>query len=173
VQMFMLRTDFAVSQTGQLVYSSTGAAADVELIVTDRSGKQLSTLEAAVTFLLLRLSPDGEKVATSEPDPLNGEATIWIFDLHSHIRSRFTFAAGLNAFPTWSPDGSQVALNSSRTGPANVYVKPITGAAEEKALHPSPEDERPQSWSPDGRFLVIDSRPPSPGKTVRKFPYFP
>jgi len=161
VQMFMLRTGFALSQTGQLVYSSTGTAADVELIVTDRSGKQLSTLEAAVGFLFLRLSPDGEKLATAEPETLNGGATIWIFDLYSHIRSRFTFAAGLNTFPAWSPDGSQVAFASSRTGSSNVYVKPITGAAEEKALHPSPEDERPQSWSEDGRFLVIDSRPQS------------
>jgi eukaryotic-like serine/threonine-protein kinase len=160
-QTILLRTGFALSQTGQLVYSSTGTAPDIELIVTDRSGKQLSTVQAATSFIFLRLSPDGEKLATSEADTLNGGATIWIFDLHSHTRSRFTFAAGLNTFPIWSPDGSQVAIASARTGPSNVYAKPITGAAEEKALHPSPEDERPQSWSPDGRFLILDSRPRS------------
>jgi len=161
LQINMLRTGFAVSQTGQLVYSSTGNAADVELIVTDRSGKQLSALETAVSFLFLRLSPDGQKLAASETDTLNGGATIWIFDLRSHIRSRFTFALGSNTTPAWSPDGSQVALASTRNGAFNVYVKPITGAAEEKPLHATSDDERPQSWSADGRFLVIDSRPES------------
>jgi len=67
----------------------------------------------------------------------------------------------MNTTPTWSPDGSQVALSSSRTGSFNAYAKPITGAAEEKLLHATPEDERPQSWSADGRFLILDSRPQS------------
>lgn len=47
------------------------------------------------------------------------------------------------------------------SGTMNVFVKPVTGAAEEKDLHPSVDDERPTSWSPDGRFLVIDRRPAS------------
>jgi len=160
-QVSVLRTGFAVSQTGQLVYASSGNAADIELIVTDRSGKQLSALGTAGNYFNLRVSPDGQKVAAAETDFVTGGATIWIFDLPSKVRSRFTFGTGGNSGPTWSPDGSQVAIATSRSGAFNVYVKPITGAAEEKALHPSPEDERPQSWSPDGRFLVIDSRPQS------------
>ena len=110
VQINMLRTGFAVSQTGQFVYSSSGSPADVELIVTDRSGKQLSALEAAGNYLFLRLSPDGQKLAASETDLLNGGSTIWIFDLRSNVRSRFTFGAGMNSNPQWSQDGSQVAL---------------------------------------------------------------
>jgi len=161
VQINMLRTGFAVSQTGQLVYSSSGSASDIELIVTDRSGKQLSTLETAGNYLYLRLSPDGQKLAAAETDLLNGGSTIWIFDLRSNVRSRFTFSNGMNTTPAWSPDGSQVEFASSRSGAFNVYVKPVTGVAEEKQVHAAPEDERPQSWSPDGRFLILDSRPQS------------
>jgi len=157
-QVNMLRTGFAVSQAGQLLYSGTGGASDIELIVTDRSGKQLSAMEeGSYNF---RLSPDAEKLAVSEPDPLG--SALWVYDLRSQVRSRFTFGAGLANSPTWSPDGSQVALASSRSGAFNVYVKPISGAAEEKPLHAAtPEDERPQSWSADGRFLILDSRPRS------------
>jgi Tol biopolymer transport system component len=43
----------------------------------------------------------------------------------------------------------------------NLYVKPATGAAEEQPLHATTDDERPQSWSPDGRYIVFDSRPQS------------
>ena len=129
--------------------------------MTDRSGKQLSALETAGNYLYLRLSPDGQKLAASETDLLNGGSTIWIFDLRNNVRSRFTFGNGMNTTPHGLADGSQVALASSRSGAFNVYVKPISGAAEEKALHPNIEDERPQSWSPDGRFLILDSRPQS------------
>jgi len=161
VQINMLRTGFAVSQTGQFVYASSASASDIELIVTDRSGKQLSALETAGNYLFLRHSPDGQKLAAAETDLLNGGSTIWIFDLRSNVRSRFTFGTGMNTTPAWSQDGSQVALSSSRNGAFNVYVKPITGAAEEKQVHATPEDERPQSWSADGRFLILDSRPQS------------
>jgi eukaryotic-like serine/threonine-protein kinase len=157
----MLRTGFTVSQAGQLVYGSSSGAADLELIVTDRSGKQLSALEPAGNYSVLRLSPDAQRVAATEIDVSSGKATIWIQDLKNNLRTRFTFGAGLNSGATWSPDGSQVAWASSRSGAFNIYVKPLTGTAEDKPLHPTPDDERPQSWSPDGRFLVIDSRPQS------------
>ena len=161
VQINMLRTGFAVSQTGQFVYFSSGSASDIQLIVTDRSGKQLSTLEGGGNYLYVRLSPDGQKLAVAETDLLNGGSTVWIFDLLSNIRSRFTFGNGMNTTPAWSPDGLQVAFTSSRRGAFNVYVKPTSGAAEETALNPGAEDERPQSWSADGRFLILDSRPQS------------
>ena len=160
-EITLLRTGFAVSQAGQLLYSSTGGASDIELIVTDRSGKQLSAMEAAEKSFNLRLSPDGKKLAVSETDPLNAGGATWIYDLRSKVRSRFTFGAGLNSGATWSPDGSKVAFASSRNGAFNLYIKPTNGATEEKPLHATPEDERPQSWSADGRFLLIDSRPQS------------
>ena len=172
VQINMLRTGFAVSQTGQLVYASSGSASDIELIVTDRSGKQLSAPEGEGNYLNLRLSPDGEKLAVAETDLLNGGSTVWIVDLRSHVRSRFTFGNGMNSTPAWSSDGWQVAFSSSRRGPFNVYVKPLSGAAEEKPLHLTPEDERPQSWSPDRRFLILDNRPQS-RQTLPEISVFP
>ena len=153
-----LRTGFSVSQSGELVYSSSGTS-DTELIMTDRSGKQLTVLETSGNYSSLKLSPDGQKLAVSETDHLTGASTIWIFDLKTNVRFHFTFGTGAN--PVWSPDGSQVAFTSSRVGAFNVYVKPMSGAIEEKALHASPDDERPQSWSADGRFLILDSRPQS------------
>jgi Tol biopolymer transport system component len=156
-----MHTGFAVSQAGQLVYAGSGNAADIELIVTDRSGKQLSSLQVVGNYGALRLSPDGQRVAVAENEVLSGGATIWIYDLRSNVRTRFTFSDFLNTNPTWSPDSSQVAFTSTRNGGFSVYVKPVTGAAEEKLLHATPEDERPESWSADGRFLVINSRPRS------------
>jgi len=98
----------------------------------------------------------------SETDWGNGAAPIWIYDLSSRVRSRLTFAGGLNINPVWSPDGSQLALTSTRNGTYSVYLKPSTGSAEEQPLHATAtEDERIQSWSSDGRYVVLDVRPQS------------
>ncbi len=157
----MLWTGFAISQTDRLVYGSAGSTADLEMIVTDRSGKKISSLEPAGNYSVLRLSPDGRRVAVSETEISSGKATIWLQDVSSNVRTRFTFGAGLNSGSTWSPDGSQLALASTRSGAFNMYVKATTGAGDDRPLHPTAEDERPLSWSRDGRFLVIDSRPQS------------
>jgi eukaryotic-like serine/threonine-protein kinase len=84
--------------------------------------------------------------------------SIWIHDLRGQLHSRFTFAEAVYGYPVWSPDSLQIAFASTRTGTFNIYLKPANGAAEEKAIHPSPDDERPQSWSPDGKYLVFDRR---------------
>jgi Tol biopolymer transport system component len=140
---------FAVSQVGHLVYASSNAAVDVELIVMDRSGKRLSSLETKGIPNSVRVSPDGRKLAVSESEPASGTSAIWIYDLSTGSRSRFTFAGGQNSIPVWSPDGSQLALTSSRTGNFKMYIKPATGVVEEQPLNPTgTDDERAQSWLP-------------------------
>jgi serine/threonine protein kinase/Tol biopolymer transport system component len=163
IQPNIIRTGFSVSQTGELVYGTAAGVTDMELIVIDRSGKQLLSLETGGAINGLRLSPDGQKLAVTEGDLVNGGSAIWTYDLRSKVRSRFTFGNAINLNPVWSPDSQQIALGSSRNetyAAFNVYLKPATGAGEEQAVHPSPVDERPQSWSPDGKFLIVDSRRP-------------
>jgi Tol biopolymer transport system component len=160
MQFGVWRSGFTVSQAGNLTYGSN-AAADVELIVTDRSGRRLSSLETTEFPNFVRLSPDGLKVAVGEqPDGGSEPGGIRIYDLSKRVRSKFTFGEMIMN-PIWSPDGSQLAFSSARTGVFNVYLKPATGAAEEQPLHATTDDERPQSWSPDGRYIVLDSRPQS------------
>jgi eukaryotic-like serine/threonine-protein kinase len=152
-----------VSPTGQIIYRSTGYESDTELIVTNRSGKLISSFPAEGIVSTVSLSPDGQKMAVSEYPNSAVISSLWIYDLARQLRTQFTFSfsGSLLGYPMWSPDGSQLAFATSRTGPFNMYLKPANGAAEEKAIHPSPDDERPQSFSPDGRYLVYDRRPTS------------
>jgi serine/threonine protein kinase len=154
-----LRAGFSVSQAGQLVYRSIDAGTDMELIALDRSGKRIYTFPTEGIINSFGVSPDGQKLALTEILPTKSGSTIWLYDLRLNTRTRFTFGGGMNGSPTWSPDGSELAFASTRNGTFNIFVKPVTGAAEERVLHPSNEDERPQSYSPDGKNLIIDYRP--------------
>jgi Tol biopolymer transport system component len=152
-----------VSPLGQILYRSTDYESDTELIVTNRSGKLISSIPTEGGVSDFSLSPDGQKMAVSILSSSAGISNLWIYDFVRHLHTQFTFSfsGGLVGYPTWSPDGSQLAFASTRTGPVNMYLKPANGAAEEKAIHPSPDDERPQSWSPDGRYLVYHRLPKS------------
>jgi Tol biopolymer transport system component len=155
----LLRSGFDVSPGGQLVYKSASTGIDSELVVVDRSGKQISTLPMEVFAANLRLSPDDRTLAGTEVLPTSGSnLSLWLFGLQQNTRTRFTFANGFNVSPVWSPDGTQIAYCASGNGIMNIYMKPTTGVADEKPLHPSTDDERPLSFSPDGRFLVLDRR---------------
>jgi Tol biopolymer transport system component len=146
------------SHNGKIVYSPDGFESDLEYTVTDRTGNTLSTFRANGTTAMLRVSPDGKKVAVVEITGPKATAGVWIHELASHLSTRLVFTDAFYGSPAWSPDGTQVAFASTKSGPFNMYVKALSGGAEEKSIHTSPDDERPRSWSPDGKYLVYDRR---------------
>jgi TolB protein len=60
----------------------------------------------------------------------------------------------------WSPDGSRIVFSRRRNGVLDLYLKLSSGAGNEDLLRESPQNKSPQSWSPDGRFLLYLSRDP-------------
>jgi Tol biopolymer transport system component len=146
------------SHNGKIVYSPDGFESDLELMATDRTGNPLFTLRADGTTVMFRVSPDGKKVAVAKYTGGKATAGVWIHDLASHLSAHLVFTDAFYTGPTWSPDGTQVAFASTKSGPVNMYVKALIGGAEEKSIHTSPDDERPRSWSPDGKYLVYDRR---------------
>jgi Tol biopolymer transport system component len=60
-------------------------------------------------------------------------------------------------YTIWSPDGQRVAFGSSRKGALDLYQKPADGSGSEELLLESADAKRPDSWSPDGRFILYYS----------------
>ena len=70
--------------------------------------------------------------------------------------TRFTFDASSDNRPMWSPDGKQIAFNSTRkNGVPDLYVKPSSGAGSEELLLESLVNKIASDWSPDGRFILF------------------
>ena len=63
------------------------------------------------------------------------------------------------------PGGLEVAFAANKTGPYNLFVRPLTGGAE-VALDSSPWNQVPTSWSPDGRYLAFTEFNPATGADV-------
>lgn len=60
---------------------------------------------------------------------------------------------GIELNPSWSPDGSQIAFQSSLAGNTDIYTKSRGEGAVHNVTN-SPYDEWRPSWSPDGRRIA-------------------
>ncbi len=123
----------------------------------DRQGKAVGTIGEPGLYRTLTISPDGKRVAVERTDPQTQNKDIWLIDAASGASTRFTSDPGWDAFPTWSPDGSRIVFTSNRSGVYDLYRKASSGAGNDELLYQSTEGKGPNSWSPDGKFLIYYS----------------
>jgi len=142
---------FSVSASGAVAWRSSGAGRR-QLIWFNRAGQNLGAFGEVgdSTLFAPEISPDSTRVAIMR-GPL-GSSDIW---LQGPIRnSRFTFDPADDRYPIWSPDGTRVVFASNRKGSYDIYEKTADGSGDERLLLQSAELKRPNSWSPDGRFIL-------------------
>ena len=148
------RAAFSVSQTGVLAYRTRTETSRTELIWFDRQGRRLSSVGEPGDYSNPALSPDEKKLVVSRASAQSSARDLWLFDLLRGSSSRFTFDPADETDPIWSPDGHQIAFNAVRNGVVDIFLKPVTGTAEPKALLVTSEDKQTECWSPDGRLLL-------------------
>ena len=91
---------------------------------------------------------------TSERD---GNSEIYIMNADGSDPQRLTDNPAYDAWPVWSPDGSQIAFTSTRNGKADIYVMDANGSNLRQLTHHSAGDIWPD-WSPDGTRIAFPSR---------------
>jgi Tol biopolymer transport system component len=58
--------------------------------------------------------------------------------------------------PSWSPDGSRIAFQTSQSNAYKVYTMAADGSDRQLVTQGAIDDRHP-SWSPDGKMLAVDS----------------
>lgn len=155
VDQSTLAGSFSVSPAGAIAWRSGGGADRRQLLWFNRSGQNVGAFGGPDEFNTRypEFSPDGKRVAVAR-GPL-GSSDIWIEE--GTRASRFTFGQGSSHYTIWSPDGARVVFSSIRKGDADLYQKPANGSGSEEVLLHSADGKRPNSWSPDGRFILYES----------------
>jgi len=111
--------------------------------------------DPAVNVLDVEWSPDGRSLAFVHGYHDGGPRTLYVADGEGGNRRAVLTGPSL-ASPTWSPDGSRIAVT---TGNSAISAVPAAGGAVE-TLYVSPGAQwlGDISWSPDGqRMLLVDS----------------
>ena len=121
----------------------------------DRTGRPAGILGDRADYSNLELSPDGTRIATAVLDPALQTRDIWIYDVARGIRQRFTFGAGEERTPVWSPDGKRLLFNSREKGLSFAfYQKAADGSGAEEPVLLDATSKDALGWSPDGRYLL-------------------
>jgi Tol biopolymer transport system component len=96
-------------------------------------------------------SPDGRKLAFMSDR--SGSQEIWVTDLETHASIQLThIGGGYRGSPSWSPDGSQIAFDST----PNVFVISADGG-KARRITSAPGENCCPSWSRDGQFIYFAS----------------
>jgi len=152
--------DYTFSASGLLVYLAGQQSGKTLLEWADRKGvvQPASEPQAWGTG---RLSPDGRRVANEILSNERGAGDIWIYELERKTLTRLTFE-GSNEFPIWTPDGRRVTFGSTLSGKHGISWVPADGSGRAELLLATDTAAIPDSWTPDGKFLVYSQ--PGPNK---------
>ncbi|MGH2652325.1 MAG: peptidase S41, partial [Actinomycetota bacterium] len=86
------------------------------------------------------------------------EGDLWTVPSGGGTARRLTSHPGTESYPTFSPDGRQVAFTGQYDGNADLFVVPAEGG-EPRRLTWHPSTDAPQAFTPDGgRVLFTSSR---------------
>jgi hypothetical protein len=144
---------FSVSDEGVFVYRTASAPRTFQLTSVDRQGKTVGTFGPPGTDRRVVLSPDGAR-AVAKDAPYGVPGDLWMLDLASGGRTRFTFNKDVYAPAVWSPDGARIAYSAGRHGDT-IFEKAASGVGDGQVLLKEPGLRHfPTSWSRDGRFLL-------------------
>jgi serine/threonine-protein kinase len=141
---------YALASNGTLVYAEP--AGKRSLIWIDREGREELVNAERRLYAHLRLSPDGLRVITYQPD---GDRDLWILDLRQPgTVTRLTFGPTKESVAVWSNDGKRIFFGSDEH-----VVNAVTadGSGDVVTLFRGPRNHRisPISITPDGKTLLL------------------
>jgi Tol biopolymer transport system component len=147
----------SVSDQGRLVYHPKSGEELVRVERVGRDGTRLGTLSEP-GYRNLDLSPDGRRLAANRTDPKSQLPEIWVHDLVRDVAVRFA-TGGSAGGPVWSPDGRKLAYMAVSSTEPRIAMRPAGGGSEQVLWRDALLVE-PVDWSPDGRWLLVETGAP-------------
>jgi eukaryotic-like serine/threonine-protein kinase len=145
---------FWSSASGNLLAYRTEASDKPRLTWVYPDGKRQTVTGTEDFYTHARVSRDGSRAALELADG-SGNMDVWTWDFARQVQTRQTFDPKPDRFPTWSPNGHELAFSSLRTGVWQIFRKHLSSGEPEEQLTTGAGDKIVPEWSRDGRYLLF------------------
>jgi eukaryotic-like serine/threonine-protein kinase len=112
----------------------------------------------------IQVSRDGQWLAMDSD--LHGNQDIYRMRLPADEPERLTDSEMDEFWPTWSPDGGELAFHGFQGVRRHLFVMAADGR-DRRQISDGPDDERTPEWSPDGRTIYYLHNFNGPGNEIR------
>jgi len=139
----------------QILDTRSGKAAPISITVPDDGlARRPSRISAANNIESYELSPKGERALFS------ARGDIFTAPIEKGPTRNLTHSSGAHdKWPSWSPDGSQIAFISDMTGEEELYVVPQDGSKPPTQMTTGGQAMRYQpDWSADGKRIAFSDK---------------
>jgi serine/threonine protein kinase len=147
---------YSVLNSGMMVFQTGSGESERLLSWGDLDTGSSIPIGSSGQMFFPRISPDGSRCVVE----VEGEAPLgfdlWIVDLQTGQRNRFTFEEGDEVSPCWTPDGSSIVYTSRVEGVHKIMQRPVEGTGGASKLHEPPAGRlTTDSVHPDGTGILF------------------
>jgi TolB protein len=137
---------------------NSGGLNNSAIYVASVDGSGVTPLTGRGTYTLPVWSPDGSKIAFSNPIPFSCRASCrnYILVMNADGSGVRQLTNGYDISPVWSPDGTRIAFSSNRDGNHEIYVMNADGSGQVNLTN-NPGFDDWAVWSPDGTRIAFYS----------------
>jgi len=140
-----------------IAFGGVQIGSDSNVWTMDSAGKNARPVDVYTTnFVLPGWFPDGRRIGVVGRYD-NNRRTLNALDLESGKRTPLREVGPPDAAFRLSPDGKQVAFDSTQGGALNTWVEPVAGGPARQITFDKEMMGFP-CWSPDGKFLALEGK---------------
>jgi len=159
---------FSMSDNGMMVFQ-TGAAltSNQTLSWMDlNSGAEVAVGQAG-QIAYPHISPDGQRAIVEIDEASDTDVDLWLVELDTGLRSRFTFAPGNETFAVWALDGESIYYYSAVDSTHRIMEQPVEGMGGTAIVLESSTSVRPTSINAQGQLLIDRMRADGGSEMIR------
>jgi serine/threonine protein kinase len=151
---------YSSNPDGMLVYQVSMGVAERALEWVGAADAKLGLVGEPGDLFRPRISPDGTQAVVEVLDPDSDTTDLWLVNLETGLRSRFTFGPDNEETAVWTPDGEEILYIADVDTLETIMRRPVEGTGGATMLHESDRDIVLTGVSPDGKTVLISRDDP-------------